>query len=171
MFVPLCQRNIVNLGMVFIMFHRSNLVETILQLCKEKNISVNKLAKLSGVAQSTIDSILKGKSKYPQASTSDKIAAGCGFSQSEFFAIVDAKLFSFPPECCTYAERVRQLRESRGLSMEEMSDELGIPEEDYEQLESPVVAAVFLKGLIALADYFDVSLDYLAGRSDVPERR
>jgi transcriptional regulator with XRE-family HTH domain len=25
--------------------------------------------------------------------------------------------------------------------------------------------------LIALADYFDVSIDYLVGRSDVPERR
>lgn len=152
------------------MFHRSQLVETILQLCKEKDISINKLAKLSGVAQSTIDSILKGKSKDPQSSTIDKIAAGLGLSPAEFWAIVQPKLYSFPPECYTYAERVKQLRESKGLSMEEISGELGIPEEDYEQLESPIAAVVFLRGIIALADYFEVSLDYLAGRSDNPQR-
>lgn len=153
------------------MFHRDQLVETILQLCKEKNISINKLAKLSGVAQSTIDSILKGKSKDPQSSTIDKIAAGLGLSHEEFWAIMRQRISSFPPDCYAYAERVRTLRESRGLSVEAIADELGISEDDYEQLESPVAAFVFLKGLIALADFFDVSLDYLAARSDVPERR
>lgn len=153
------------------MFHRDQFVETILQLCKEKNISVNKLAKLSGVAQSTIDSILKGKSKDPQASTIDKIAAGLGLSHAEFSAIMYAKQSSYPPVCYTYAERLKQLREAKGLSTEDMSDVLSISEDSYELLESPVHAMTFLPELIELADFFNVSLDYLVGRSDIPERR
>ena len=63
----------------------------ILRLCEEKGITVNKLATMSGITQSTIASILIGKSANPKMTT-----------------------------------------------------------------------------LIALADYFDVSLDYLVGRSDEP---
>ncbi|WP_237775104.1 helix-turn-helix domain-containing protein [Clostridioides difficile] len=37
----------------------------ILDLCKENDITVNKLCTLAGVTQSTVDSILKGKSKNP----------------------------------------------------------------------------------------------------------
>ena len=39
--------------------------------------------------------------------------------------------------------------------------------QNYEYGKSDPTATV----LIALADYFDVSLDYLVGRSDEPERR
>ncbi|MFA7136193.1 MAG: helix-turn-helix transcriptional regulator [Bacteroidales bacterium] len=58
-------------------------------LCKEKNISINRLATLSGVTQSTIDSILKGKSRNPQLVTLMKISNGLGISIVEFF--------DFPP--------------------------------------------------------------------------
>ncbi len=75
------------------MINIESLKNVILNLCKSKNITINKLATQTGITQSTIDSILKGKSLNPKLET-----------------------------------------------------------------------------VISLADYFDVSLDYLVGRSDDPKR-
>ena len=53
------------------------------QLCKEKNITINKLATLSGLKQSTIDNIIHGKSKNPQIYTLHKIAISFNMTISE----------------------------------------------------------------------------------------
>lgn len=53
-------------------------------ICKERGISINRLALLSGLTQSTIDSILKGKSKNPQLATLKKISDGLGITVAEF---------------------------------------------------------------------------------------
>ena len=63
-----------------------NLQNTIKQLCTEKNISINKLATLSGLTQSTIDSIMKGKSKNPKMETLRKIANGFGIEYDYFIS-------------------------------------------------------------------------------------
>jgi transcriptional regulator with XRE-family HTH domain len=49
-------------------------------ICKERGISINKLALLSGLTQSTVDSILKGKSKNPRLATLKKISDGLGIT-------------------------------------------------------------------------------------------
>lgn len=54
-------------------------------LCKQKGISINKLATLSGVTQSTIDSIVKGKSRNPQIITLMKISRGLSITIADFF--------------------------------------------------------------------------------------
>jgi len=59
--------------------------ERILELCKNKNISVNKLASISGLTQSTVDSIINGKSKNPQLKTILKICYGVEIPLYEFF--------------------------------------------------------------------------------------
>lgn len=56
----------------------------IVELCNEKNITLNKLATMSGITQSTLDSIIKGKSKNPSITTLKKISDGLGISLSEF---------------------------------------------------------------------------------------
>ncbi|MBO0422449.1 MULTISPECIES: helix-turn-helix domain-containing protein [Enterococcus] len=52
-------------------------------LCAEKNISINKLATLSGITQSTVDNIMKGKTKNPKLKTLHKLAAGLDMTVSE----------------------------------------------------------------------------------------
>ena len=52
-------------------------------LCEKRNISVNRLATLSGLTQSTVEYIMDGKSKNPQLITLHKLATGLGMTISE----------------------------------------------------------------------------------------
>lgn len=54
------------------------------ELCKEQRISINKLAVLSGLTQSTVDGILKGRSKNPQLVTLLRISKGLGMPLYKF---------------------------------------------------------------------------------------
>lgn len=63
----------------------------IIELCKQRGISINRLADLSGLRQSTVDSILKGKSKSPRLVTLIKISDGLGVTICEF--LDDTKIY------------------------------------------------------------------------------
>ena len=54
------------------------------ELCKEQGISINKLALLSGLTQSTVDSILKGKSNNPKLITLMRISRGLEMTICKF---------------------------------------------------------------------------------------
>lgn len=57
----------------------------ILQLCNEKNISVNALANICGVSPSTIYSMLNNKSGNPGVVSIKKLCDGLEISLREFF--------------------------------------------------------------------------------------
>lgn len=57
----------------------------ILNLCNENNITINKLATLSGIYQSTINNILTGFSKNPQVLTIYRICQGLNITIDDFF--------------------------------------------------------------------------------------
>ena len=58
--------------------------ERILQLCKDKNITVNKLATLSAVTQSTVNDIVNMKSKNIGIVTLKKLCDGLQINIAEF---------------------------------------------------------------------------------------
>ena len=58
------------------------ITKRILSLCKERNITVNKLATLSGMKQSTLDNIIKGNTKSPGLRTLHRISQGFGITLS-----------------------------------------------------------------------------------------
>ena len=64
---------------------RQAIANRIFQLCDEHHITPNGLANLSGVPQSTINSILNGKSRHPGAITIRKICDGLSITLGEFF--------------------------------------------------------------------------------------
>ncbi|MCL2445775.1 MAG: helix-turn-helix domain-containing protein [Oscillospiraceae bacterium] len=66
-----------------------------------------------------------------------------------------------------HAQRLRQLRKERNLTQRNVADGLGIAESAYQIYEYANKKPGYDK-LIALADYFDVSIDYLVGRTDNP---
>lgn len=57
--------------------------------CDNRGITPNRLATISGVTQSTINSILKGESKNPKISTIAKLCAGLDVPVYEFFRDVE----------------------------------------------------------------------------------
>ena len=69
-----------------------------------------------------------------------------------------------------FCERLKQLRQERGLKQREMAERLGLALSSYQAYEYAYRYPDF-QGLIAIADLFDVSIDYLVGRSDDRIRR
>lgn len=67
------------------------------------------------------------------------------------------------------SDRIKILRSTNLLTQKQLADILEISEVSLQRFEYGT-ARPSLDTLIALADYFDVSLDYLVGRSDDPER-
>lgn len=67
-------------------------------LCRERNITINKLATLSGLRQSTIDNILRGTSKNPKVRTLHKIATVFGMTLSEFLDFQELNDYSIDDE-------------------------------------------------------------------------
>jgi transcriptional regulator with XRE-family HTH domain len=59
--------------------------ERILELCKERNISINKLSGMSGITQSTLNNIVSGRNNSTTVSTIKKICDGLDISIEEFF--------------------------------------------------------------------------------------
>ena len=58
----------------------------ILELCDEKNITINKLATISGVAQSTVSNITSGRNESTTISTIKKLCDGLEISIEMFFS-------------------------------------------------------------------------------------
>ena len=57
----------------------------ILQLCGERNISINKLANICGLPPSFVKNILYGKSQNPKLLTIKMICDGLDITLAEFF--------------------------------------------------------------------------------------
>ncbi len=60
------------------------------ELCNNRNITVNKLATLSGVTQSTLNNIVSGRNNSTTISTIKKICDGLEITVCDFF---DSQIF------------------------------------------------------------------------------
>lgn len=67
-----------------------------------------------------------------------------------------------------FSERLKELRQERGLKQREMAEICGLKLRGYQCYEYATSCPDF-EGLIFLADYFNVSTDYLLGRTDCRE--
>lgn len=66
-----------------------------------------------------------------------------------------------------FSASLTALRKSRGLSQKQVAEAVGMTLSAYQRYEYGQREPAFCK-LIALADFFAVSLDELAGRTDEP---
>ena len=68
----------------------------------------------------------------------------------------------------TFSERLKELRLAKGLTQMQVSQSTGMSLLGYQRYEYGSREPAYNK-LLSLADYFDVSLDYLVGRTNNPE--
>lgn len=64
-----------------------------------------------------------------------------------------------------FSERLIELRKEENLSQKEVAKEIGVAVRAYQHYEYGEREPQ-LSTLVRIADFYDVSLDYLAGRSD-----
>ncbi len=64
--------------------------------------------------------------------------------------------------------KLRELRKSKGISQLKLAMDLNMNQNSVSRYENGEREADYAT-LISIADYFDVSIDYLLGRTDKPE--
>lgn len=67
-----------------------------------------------------------------------------------------------------FNERLKELRKANGLTQMQMAEKMSIAYRNYQRLEADGNTPNYVN-LIKIADIFDVSLDYLTGRTDRQE--
>ena len=67
-----------------------------------------------------------------------------------------------------YGERLKTLRKERKISQKDLAKYLDISVRGYQSYESEDNEPN-IKMLTKLADFYDVSIDYLVGRTDIPK--
>ena len=65
------------------MTYSDAIIKRLQDLCRQKEITVNKLATLSGITQSTVENIMSGKTVNPKLKTLHKLAIGLNMTVSE----------------------------------------------------------------------------------------
>ena len=71
------------------------IVDRILSLCRKRDISINKLATMSDVSQSTLDNLINGNTFNPKIKTLHKIAIAFNMTVAEFLDYKELNDYSF----------------------------------------------------------------------------
>ena len=61
-------------------------ITRIVELCQERSLTINALANLSGITQSTLNNIVSGRNNSTTISTIKKICDGLDINIEDFFA-------------------------------------------------------------------------------------
>ena len=71
--------------------------------------------------------------------------------------------------CNLFSKRLKELRLSKGLKQTDLAKIVNISERGYQKWEAKEPIFPSCENLITLANHFNVSTDYLLGRTDNPK--
>lgn len=80
------------------MTYSDAIIKRLTNLCSERDITINKLANLSGITQSTVDNLMRGKTKNPKLKTLHKLAIGLNMTVSELLDFYEMNETAFDDE-------------------------------------------------------------------------
>ncbi len=137
------------------------------ELRTKHGITAKQLGEIIGVAESTISLYETGK-RYPNYSTLMKIADHFNVTVDYILGrdsiIPDANSRTAPQ----FSTLLKELRTAQGKKQREIAEQLGIDRTTYGKYETGVSEPDF-KITLKIADYFNVSVDYLLGRKKSPQ--
>ena len=80
------------------MTYSDAVIKRLTALCAERDITVTKLATLSGITQSTVDNLMKGKTRNPKLKTLHKLAIGLDMTVSQLLDFPEMNEIAFDDE-------------------------------------------------------------------------
>ena len=80
------------------MTYSDAVIKRLTALCAERDITVNKLATLSGITQSTVDNLMKGKTRNPKLKTLHKLEIGLDMTVSQLLDFPEMNEIAFDDE-------------------------------------------------------------------------
>lgn len=135
-------------------------MNNIKSLRKEKNLTVEQLAKKIGVAKSSVSAWENGKSEI-RGKNLKKL--------SDFFDVSESYLLGYI-ERPSLPNRLRELRKEKKISIEQLSTKVGIDEgriialESREDFQNIKKNDAYYSDVKKLADFFNTTVDYLEGQ-------
>lgn len=113
-----------------------SLADTVIRLRGARGWGQRELARISGLAQSTIAHIEKGRRVKGSPDTLRQLARAFGITVDELQALADGEEATGPT--ASLASLIRELREERGWSVEELARRVGFDPADVAAIESAV---------------------------------
>ena len=80
------------------MTYSDAIIKRLTELCSEREITINRLATLSGITQSTVDNLMKGKTNNPKLKTLHKLALGLDMTVSQLLDFPEMNETAFEDE-------------------------------------------------------------------------
>jgi len=80
------------------MTYSEAIIKRLTELCAKRKITVNKLSTLSGISQSTVENVMKGRTKYPTLKTLHKLATGLCMTVAELLDFPEMNELEFDDE-------------------------------------------------------------------------
>lgn len=80
------------------MTYSEAIIKRLTDICQERKITINQLANLSGITQSTIQDLMTGKTKNPKLKTLHRIAVGLNMTVSELLDFYELNELIFDDE-------------------------------------------------------------------------
>lgn len=144
------------------------------QLRKEKNLLQKEVADYLGVERTTYNKLETGET----ALKGDPIIKLCrfyGVTSDYLLGISDHRYTKSPDsqkqvgvkvpcEKMTLAQRIKQLRKEKGITQEQLAQVIGMERSTVGKYETGTMPCPDI--LSTMADYFNVSIEYLIGKSD-----
>lgn len=138
------------------------MAQNIVRLMEQNDVDRNKLSNDLNISYTTIRDWVKGIT-YPRIDKIEMLANYFGVSKSD---LVEKQVEKSPLENQIFPKRLLSLMDSKNLSVEELSSILDVPKDTVINYTKGIGEPSF-SVLTSIANYFDVTIDYLLGRTDI----